>query len=164
MQYMSLRVARIWVKRFQAAEGRFHDRISLLVIPGGYTHFSEASNNAVVMTLLLAVRGGRAIPAIDRSHQGTTNLFEMVQIVREKGMSQISDVFRLSLVLVLIFWSTSREEISASFTRGPRLDGVEFSKGCREQRVLFHPVEKVRVPEKVTVFGDGESWKCAKTS
>jgi hypothetical protein len=75
-------------------------------------------------------------------------------MVREKGIFHISDVFRLSVL------STSREEISASFTRSPRLDGVEFSKGCRKQRVLFPLVEEVRIPEKV--FG-GESWKCAIT-
>jgi hypothetical protein len=81
----------------------------------------------------------------------------MVQIVREKGIFQISDVFRF----LLDFLSTSREEISASFTRSPRLDGVEFSKGRREQRVLFDLVEEVRIPEKVV---GGESWKRAITS
>jgi len=77
----------------------------------------------------------------------------MVQIVREKDIFQISDVLRLVL-------STSREEISASFTRSPRLDGVEFSKGCRKQRVLFRLVEKVRIPKKVVGW---KSWKCAIT-
>jgi hypothetical protein len=75
----------------------------------------------------------------------------MVQLVGEKGVFQISDVFRFVL-------STSREEISASFTRSPRLDGVEFSKRCRKQRVLFHLVEEARIPEKVV---GGKSWKCA---
>jgi hypothetical protein len=147
MQYMRLRAAaRIWVKCFQAAEGRFHDRV-FLVIPGGYTHFPEASNNAIVVTLLPAVRR----MSRNRSQSPRTNLFEMVQIVGEKGIFQISDVFRLVL-------STSREEISASFTRSPRLDSVEFSKGRRKQRVLFHLVEEAGIPEKVV---GGKSWKRA---
>jgi hypothetical protein len=78
----------------------------------------------------------------------------MVQIVGEKGVFQISDVFRLVLL-------TSREEISASFTRSPRPDSVELSKGCRKQRVLFHLVEEARIPEKVV---GGKSWKCAVPS
>jgi hypothetical protein len=75
----------------------------------------------------------------------------MVQIVREKGIFHISNVFRLVL-------STRREEISTAFTRSPRLDSVEFSKGCRKQRVLFHLVEEARIPEKVL---GGKRRKCA---
>ena len=55
MQCMSSRAARIWVKRFQAAESRFHDTV-FLVIPGGYTHSPEGSNNVIGVTLLPAVR------------------------------------------------------------------------------------------------------------
>jgi len=139
MQYMSLRVvARIWVKCLQAAEGRFQDRV-FLVIPGGYTHFPKASNNAIIMTLPVPdVRRD----SCNRSQSPGTNLFKMVQVIGEKGIFRISDVFRLVS-------STRREEISAAFTRSPRLNSVEFLKGRRKQRALLCGVEETWKEKKV---------------
>ena len=123
MQYTSLHhgAARIWVRCLQAAKGRFHNRV-FLVIPGGYAHFPEASNNAIVVTLLPAVKADSP-QSVAVARKRTTS----------KWYKSSGDVLRLVLS------TTSHADISASFTQSPRIDRVEFSaKGCRKHRKATH--------------------------
>jgi|SRR5712671_7116935 len=96
---------------------------------------------------------------VERSRQGRndeTDLFEMIQLVREESTFRNSAVSRFVVPVPVLLTGLGREKISTAFTRSPRFCGVKVSEGCSEQRVLLFQVKEARKEEKVV---GGRGWK-----